>query len=72
MTIPCHLTAEVTAIQRLLVTCQIQSVNPYAYLVDALQRNDRRPVKRIINAELVGWFQPLGETTIEVRVGAVT
>ena len=28
--------------------CQLQSVNPYTYLVDTLQRIDRHPAKRVI------------------------
>ena len=38
----------VGAIQSLLVTCQMQGVNPYIYLVDVLQRIDRHPAKRVI------------------------
>jgi len=38
----------VGAIQSLLVTCQLQGVNPYTYLVDVLQRIDRHPASRVI------------------------
>lgn len=38
----------VGAIQSLLVTCQMQGVNPYTYLVDVLQRIDRHPAKRAV------------------------
>ena len=34
------------AIQSLLVTCQLQGVNPYTYLVDVLQRIDWHPARR--------------------------
>ena len=35
-------------IQSLLATCQLQSVNPYTYLVDVLQRVARHPAKGVI------------------------
>ncbi len=34
-------------IQSLLVTCQLQGVDPYSYLVDVLQRVGQHPVKRV-------------------------
>ena len=36
------------AIQSLLVTCRMQGVNLYTYLVDVLQRIERHPAKRVI------------------------
>ena len=35
-------------IQRLLVTCNLQRVEPYAYLVDVLQRVGRHPAKHVV------------------------
>lgn len=35
-------------IQSLLVTCRLQSVHPYTYLVDALQRISEHPAKKVI------------------------
>ena len=35
-------------IQSLLATCQLQSVNPYTYLVDVLQRVARHPARGVI------------------------
>ena len=35
-------------IQSLLVTCRLQGVGPYTYLVDVLQRIDQHPAKRVI------------------------
>jgi len=34
-------------IQSLLVTCRLHDVNPYAYLVDVLQRIDQHPASRV-------------------------
>ena len=34
-------------IQSLLVTCQMQGVDPYPYLVDVLQRVGQHPAKRV-------------------------
>ena len=36
------------------MTCQLQGVNPYTYLVDVLQRIDRHPARRVI--ELTPWM----------------
>ena len=38
----------VGVIQSLLVTCKLQGVNPYAYLVDVLQRVGQHPAKRVV------------------------
>ena len=35
-------------IQSLLVTCRLQGVDPYTYLVDVLQRIGEHPAKRVI------------------------
>ena len=37
----------VGVIQSLLVTCQLQGVDPYSYLVDVLQRVGQHPAKRV-------------------------
>ena len=34
-------------IQSLLVTCRLQGVDPYTYLVDVLQRIGEHPAKRV-------------------------
>ena len=36
-------------IQSLLVTCRLQGVDPYAYLVDVLQRISAYPAKQVID-----------------------
>lgn len=35
-------------IQSLLVTCKLQGVDPYTYLVDVLQRVSQRPASKVI------------------------
>ena len=35
-------------IQSLLVTCKLQGVKPYEYLVDVLQRVDQHPAKDVV------------------------
>ena len=47
--------ARVGAIQSLLVTCQMQGVNPYTYLVDVLERVDGHPGKRAIELTPSVW-----------------
>ena len=37
----------VGVIQSLLVTCRLQGVDPYSYLVDVLQRVGQHPAKRV-------------------------
>ena len=36
-------------IQSLLVTCRLQGVDPYTYLVDVLQRISAHPASRVID-----------------------
>lgn len=42
-------------IQSLLVTCKLQGVDPYPYLVDVLQRVDQHPAKRAIKLIPRAW-----------------
>ena len=39
-------------IQSLLVTCKLPGVNPYANLVDVLQRVGQHPAKRVVELTL--------------------
>jgi len=39
----------VAAIQSLLVTCKLQGVNPYTYLVDVLQRISEHPASQVVD-----------------------
>ena len=41
-------------IQSLRVTCKLQGVNPYAYLVDVLQRVGQHPAKRVVELAPAG------------------
>ena len=38
----------VAVIQSLLVTCRLQGIDPYMYLVDVLQRVSQHPAKDVI------------------------
>lgn len=44
-------------IQSLLVTCRLQGIDPYTYLVDVLQRMDRHPASRIAELTPRLWKQ---------------
>ena len=39
----------VAVIQSLLVTCKLQGVDPYTYLVDVLQRVGQHPAKQVVD-----------------------
>ena len=39
---------QVGIIQSLLVTCKLQGINPYTYLVDVLQRISQHPASQVI------------------------
>ena len=41
--------AEVATIQSVLVSCRLQGVNPYIYLVDVLQRLSDYPTTQILD-----------------------
>ena len=41
------LSHHIGVIQSLLVTCRLHDVDPYAYLVDVLQRIDQHPASRV-------------------------
>ncbi|MCG8615919.1 MAG: IS66 family transposase, partial [Desulfobacterales bacterium] len=45
----------VAVIQSLLVTCRLQSVDPYTYLVDVLQRMSEHPASRVIELTPREW-----------------
>jgi len=45
----------VAIIQSLLVTCKLQSVDPYTYLVDVLQRISEHPASRVIELTPREW-----------------
>ena len=54
----------VGAIQSLLVTCQLQGVNPYTYLVDVLQRIDRHPARRVIELTPRVWKERFADNPL--------
>ncbi len=45
----------VGVIQSLLVTCKLQGVDPYTYLVDVLQRISQHPASKVIELTPMIW-----------------
>ncbi len=45
----------VAVIQSLLVTCRLHGVDPYAYLVDVLQRISEHPASRVVELTPREW-----------------
>lgn len=56
-------------LQSLMVTCRLQGVNPYHYLVDVLQRVSMHPAKNVLDLTPRIWKDKFGHTplTSEVR-----
>jgi transposase len=56
-------------LQSLMVTCRLQGVNPYYYLVDVLQRVSMHPAKNVLELTPRIWKDRFGHTplTSEVR-----
>ena len=51
----------VGAVQSLLATCRLQGVDPYAYLVDVLQRVGQHPAKRAVELTPRVWKTMFGD-----------
>lgn len=58
-------------IQSLLVTCKLQGINPYTYLVDVLQRIDSHPVCDIDLPTPRLWKQHFASNPLRSDVEAV-
>ena len=54
-------------IQSLLVTCRLQGVDPYIYLVDVLQRVAEHPAKRVTDLTPRVWKTLLAERRLALR-----
>jgi hypothetical protein len=47
-------------LQRLLVTCRLQEINPYYYLVDVLQRVSMHPASKVAELTPRIWKEKFG------------
>jgi hypothetical protein len=48
-------------LQRLLVTCRLQEINPYHYLVDVLQRVSMHPASKVAELTPRIWKEKFGD-----------
>jgi len=55
---------QVGIIQSLLVTCKLQGVDPYAYLVDVLQRVSQHPASRVIELTPRVWKETFADNPL--------
>jgi len=55
---------QVGVIQSLLVTCKLQGVDPYTYLVDVLQRVSRHPASRVIELTPRVWKEKFADNPL--------
>jgi len=56
--------AQVGIIQSLLVTCKLQGVDPYTYLVDVLQRVSQHPASRVIELTPRVWKEKFADNPL--------
>ena len=55
---------QVGIIQSLIVTCKLQEVDPYTYLVDVLQRVDQHPANEVIELTPRIWKNKLADNPL--------
>ncbi len=55
----------VAVIQSLLVTCKLQGVNPYTYLVDVLQRISEHPASQVVDLTPRVWKAKLSHAPMK-------
>ena len=55
----------VAVIQSLLVTCRMQGIDPYTYLVDVLQRIGRHPAKDVVDLTPRVWKEKFGDDPLK-------
>lgn len=55
---------QVGIIQSLLVTCQLQGVDPYTYLVDVLQRVSQHPANKVSELSPKIWKQKFADNPL--------
>ncbi len=63
---------QVGIIQSLLVTCRLQGVNPYDYLVDVLQRVARHPAADVIQLTPRVWKETFAAKPLTSDLGRIT
>ena len=56
-------------LQSLMVTCRLQGINPYTYLVDVLQRIGRHPASRVDELTPRVWKDKFGENFLTSDLG---
>ena len=56
---------QVGIIQSLLVTCKLQGINPYTYLVDVLQRIRQRPASKAIELTPRVWKEKFANVILK-------
>ena len=62
----------VGVIQSLLVTCKLQGVDPYTYLVDVLQRISEHPVSRVLELTPREWKTKFAENPMKSDLALAT
>jgi hypothetical protein len=60
--------AWVATIQSLLVTCRLQGVDPYTYLVDVLQRVGDHPASEVIELTPRRWKERFADQPLRSEV----
>ena len=58
-------------IQSLLVTCRLQGIDPYLYLVDVLQRVSQHPAKDVIELTPRIWKNRFGDNPFTCDLASV-
>ena len=56
---------QVGIIQSLLVTCKLQGINPYTYLVDVLQRISQHPASKAIDLTPRVWKEKFADNVLK-------
>jgi hypothetical protein len=56
---------QVGIIQSLLVTCKLQGINPYTYLVDVLQRISQHPASKAIDLTPRVWKKQFADNVLK-------
>ena len=56
---------QVGIIQSLLVTCKLQRINPYTYLVDVLQRISQHPASKAVDLTPRVWKEKFADNVLK-------
>ena len=63
--------ARIAVIQSLLVTCRLQGIDPYTYLVDVLQRVGDHPAKDVVELTPRLWKEKFGADPMKSDLGRI-